>query len=103
MSVYEKFPIRLHRIPRLRFLFRSEQVLYAGAAWIIADCVEYTGFTFRSKNSNEFQRITIHEKAHFLWEYALNGKPRDEWSKIGGIETKTRGMGGQITTTRVNL
>ena len=65
-------------------MVRSEQALYAGSAWIVADCVEYATPTFRIKNRNEFQRIIIHEKAHFLWEYALNGKLRKEWSELGG-------------------
>ena len=84
MSVYEKFPVRLHKIPRLKHLLRSEQAPYAGSAWIIADCVEYAALTFRIKNKNEFQRIILHEKAHFLWEYALNGKLRNQWSELGG-------------------
>ena len=84
MSVYEKFPIGLHKIPRLKYLLRSPQAPYAGSAWIIADCVEYVANTFRIKNKNEFQRIIFHEKAHFLWQYALNGKLRKEWSELGG-------------------
>lgn len=84
MSVYEKFPKGLHKIPRLKYLVRSQQAPYAGSAWIIADCVEYAAPTFRIKNQNEFQRIIFHEKAHFLWEYALNGKLRKEWSELGG-------------------
>lgn len=84
MSVYEKFPLGLHKIPKLKYLLRSQKAPYAGSAWIIADCVEYAAVTFRLKNQNEFKRIIIHEKAHFLWEYALNGKLRQEWSKLGG-------------------
>ena len=84
MSVFEKFPKGLHKIPRLKYMVRSEQAPYAGSAWIVADCVEYAAPTFRIKNRNEFQRIIIHEKAHFLWEYALNGKLRKEWSELGG-------------------
>lgn len=84
MSVFEKFPKRLHKIPRLKYLVRSQQTPYAGSAWIVADCVEYAAHTFRIRNQNEFQRIIIHEKAHFLWEYALNGKLRKAWSELGG-------------------
>jgi len=84
MSIYEKFPVALRRIPRLKYLLRSQQAPYAGSAWIIADCVEYSARTFRIKNQNEFQRVILHEKAHFLWEYALNGKLRKTWSELGG-------------------
>ncbi len=84
MSVFEKFPKGLHKIPRLKYLLRSQQAPYAGSAWIVADCVEYAAHTFRIGNQIEFQRIIIHEKAHFLWEYALNGKLRKEWSELGG-------------------
>ncbi len=84
MSVYEKLPKGVHKIPRLKYLLRSQQGPYAGSAWIIADCVEYVAPTFDIKDYNEFQRIIIHEKAHFLWEYALNGKLRKQWSELGG-------------------
>jgi len=84
MSVYDKFPKGLNKIPKLKYLAFSQKAPYAGSAWIVADCVEYADRTFRIKNQNEFQRIIIHEKAHFLWEYALNGKFRKQWSELGG-------------------
>ena len=84
MSIYEIFPVGLHNIPRMKYLLRSQQAPYAGSAWIVADCIEYDARTFRINNQNEFKRIIIHEKAHFLWEYALNGKLRKEWSTFGG-------------------
>ena len=84
MSVYEFFPRGLDKIPRMKHLLRRQKAPYAGSAWIVADCVEYDARTFRIRNQSEFKRIIIHEKAHFLWEYALNGKLRKEWSALGG-------------------
>ena len=84
MSVYEFFPRGLDRIPRMKHLLRRQKAPYAGSAWIVADCIEYDARTFSIKNQSEFKRIIIHEKAHFLWEYALNGKLRREWSALGG-------------------
>lgn len=84
MSVYELFPRGLDRIPRMKHLLRRQKAPYAGSAWIVADCIEYDGRTFNIKNQREFKRIIIHEKAHFLWEYALNGKLRKAWSSLGG-------------------
>lgn len=84
MSVYNQFPKGLNKIPKLKYLALSQKAPYAGSAWIVADCVEYADRTFRIKNQHEFQRIIIHEKAHFLWEYALNGKLRKQWSDLGG-------------------
>ena len=84
MSVYELFPRGLDRIPKMKHLLRRQKAPYAGSAWIVADCIEYDERTFRIKNQREFKRIIIHEKAHFLWEYALNGKLRKAWSELGG-------------------
>lgn len=84
MSIYDKFPKGLHKIPKLKYLLCRQRPPYAGSAWIVADCVEYSKGTFQIKNQKEFQRIMIHEKAHFLWEYALNGKLRKAWSELGG-------------------
>lgn len=89
MSVYELFPRGLDKIPKMKYLLRRQQAPYAGSAWIVADCIEYDGRTFRIKNQNEFKRIIIHEKAHFLWEYALNGKLRKKWSELGGWHKDT--------------
>ncbi len=85
MSVYEKFPKGLHNLGRrLKYLLINQQTKYAGSAWIGEFCVEYAGFIFHLKNRQEFHRIILHEKAHFLWEYTLNWDLRAEWAKIGG-------------------
>lgn len=85
LSVYEKFPKGLHNIGGgLKYLLINQQRSYGGSAWIGAFCVEYAGFIFHLKNRQEFQRIILHEKAHFLWEYTLNWDLRAEWAKIGG-------------------
>ncbi len=84
MTVYEIFPRGLDKIPKMKHLLRRDKAPYAGSAWIVADCIEYDARTFRVTNQNEFKRIIIHEKAHFLWEYALNGKLRKAWSALGG-------------------
>ncbi len=85
LSVYEKFPKGLHNIGGgLKYLLINQQNSYAGSAWIGAFCVEYAGYIFHMKNRHQFQRIILHEKAHFLWEYTLNWDLRAEWAKIGG-------------------
>ncbi len=84
VSVYEKFPKGLHNIGAgLKYLLINQQRAYAGYAWIGLFCVEYADFVFYL-NRNEFKRIIIHEKAHFLWENTLNWDLRAEWAKIGG-------------------
>lgn len=84
MAVYDLFPRGLDKIPKMKYLLRRQEAPYAGSAWIVADCIEYDARTFRINNQSEFKRIIIHEKAHFLWEYALNGKLRKNWSELGG-------------------
>ncbi len=98
MSVYDKFPKGLNKIPKLKYLALSQRAPYAGSAWIVADCVEYADRTFHIKNQNEFQRIIIHEKAHFLWEYALNGKLRKQWSDLGGWQKTPKNRFGWSNT-----
>ena len=98
MTVYEKFPIGMHKIPKLKYLLCSQQAPYAGSAWIVADCVEYSKRTFRITNQKEFQRVILHEKAHFLWEYALNGKLRNAWSELGGWQKDSKNRFGWTKT-----
>lgn len=102
MSVYERFPIGLYKIPRMKYLLRTDFTGYAGSAWIIADCVEYTARTFQGKNNNEFKRIILHEKAHFLWEYALNGKLRKAWWELGGWTKDSKNKNQWLTTKSKN-
>lgn len=85
LSMYEKFPKGLHNIGGgLKYLLINEQPSARGSAWIGKFCVEYTKPVFHIKNRHQFQRIILHEKAHFLWEYTLNWDLRAEWAKIGG-------------------
>lgn len=85
LAEYEKFPKRLHNIGGgLKYLLINQQTSVQGSAWIGAFCVEYTRPVFHMKNRHQFQRIIIHEKAHFLWEYTLNWDLRAEWAEIGG-------------------
>lgn len=85
MSIYEKFPKGLHNIGGgLKYLLINQQTSVRGSAWIGVFCVEYTKPVFHMKNRHQFQRIILHEKAHFLWEYTLNWDLRAEWAKIGG-------------------
>ena len=85
LSMYEKFPKGLHNIGGgLKYLLINEQPSVRGSAWIGAFCVEYTKSVFHLQNRHQFQRIMLHEKAHFLWEYTLNWDLRAEWAKIGG-------------------
>ena len=100
ISIYEKFPVALHKIPQLKYLLCSQKAPYAGSAWIVADCVEYTKQTFRIKNQKEFQRVILHEKAHFLWEYALNGKLRKKWSEFGGWRKDSNNRFGWTKTKK---
>ena len=85
LSMYDKFPKGLHNIGGgLKYLLINQQPSARGSAWIGKFCVEYTKPVFHIKNRHQFQRIILHEKAHFLWEYTLNWDLRAEWAKIGG-------------------
>lgn len=85
LSMYEKFPKGLHNIGGgLKYLLINQQPSVRGSAWIGKFCVEYTKPVFHLNNRHQFQRIILHEKAHFLWEYTLNWDLRAEWAKIGG-------------------
>lgn len=99
LSLYEKFPKGLHNIEgKLQYLLINEQPSVRGSAWIGALCVEYTKPLFHIKNRHQFQRIILHEKAHFLWEYTLNWDLRAEWAKIGGWQKDTNNRFGWSNT-----
>lgn len=53
-------------------------------AWTGAHYIEFMDLGFTSPKLSEIQRLIIHEKAHFLWDYSFSAELKYEWLKLSG-------------------
>ncbi|WP_447026266.1 hypothetical protein [Vibrio sp. B1Z05] len=61
--------------------------LYSAApavAWTSANYVEFMESAFTQNFIGDIQRLIIHEKSHFLWDYAFSNDLKYEWLKKSG-------------------
>ena len=91
MSMMEEFPEAMQRQDRLKYLVRringQPNPIYPQApaiAWVGKETIEFMEGAFASQSIEYMQRLVLHEKAHFLWEYAFDSTTRRDWATIGG-------------------
>jgi hypothetical protein len=91
MSMMEEFPEAMQRQDRLKYLVRringQPNPVYPDApaiAWVGKETIEFMEGAFSSQSIEYMQRLVLHEKAHFLWEYAFDSTTRRDWATIGG-------------------
>jgi PKD repeat protein len=91
MSMMEEYPEAMQRQDRLKYLVRringQPNPVYPDApaiAWVGKETIEFMEGAFSSQTIEYMQRLVLHEKAHFLWEYAFDSTTRRDWATIGG-------------------
>lgn len=106
ISVFEKFPQALHKIPRLKYIVRridSEDGENRGVSHALTSrgYIEFAESIFTRGHFRGFintRRIIAHEKAHFLWAYVFNREIRGDWTKLGGWYPDSTSESGWSTT-----
>lgn len=53
-------------------------------AWTGASYIEFMDTGFTSPTLSYIQRLIIHEKAHFLWDYSFSNELKYEWLRMSG-------------------
>lgn len=91
MSMMEEYPEAMQRQDRLKYLVRringQPNPIYPEApaiAWVGKETIEFMEGAFSSQSIEYMQRLVLHEKAHFLWEYAFDSTTRRDWASVGG-------------------
>ncbi len=91
LSMFEEFPDAMQRQDRLKYMVRrlngQKHPLYPTApavAWKSNQNIEWMESAFKEQPIEYMQRLVLHEKAHFLWEYSFDNITRDDWASVGG-------------------
>ena len=107
LSMFEEFPDAMQRQGELKYMVRrvngqSHPVypLAPAIAWVTNNNIEWMEGAFKSQDITYMQRLVLHEKAHFLWEYIFDKSTQDDWASLGGwFKDPTSGSGWSTTNT----
>ena len=86
MIMFEEYPSGMHVTPGLKYLIRRAPdpfVKYTARANTGKGFIEFTEKAFEDGITHETQRIILHEKAHFLWDYLFDRQLKTDWIKLG--------------------
>jgi hypothetical protein len=92
LSMFEELPEGFHKQDGLKYLVRrvngQDHPIYttaAAIAWTGFNTIEFMSKTFNNTEINSVvRRLILHEKSHFLWEYAFDSVLKKDWSDLGG-------------------
>ena len=88
MIMFEEYPSGMHVTLGLKYLIRRAPdpfVEYTARANTGAGYIEFTDKAFVDGITHETQRIILHEKAHFLWDYLFDDQLKADWIELGGV------------------
>ncbi len=91
LTMFEEYPQAMHRQTGLKYLVRringQDHPVYpqaAAVAWVTNENIEFMEKAFKDVPIEYMQRLVLHEKAHFLWEYTFDQETKDDWAETGG-------------------
>lgn len=107
LSMFEEFPDAMQRQGELKYMVRrvngQPHPIYTTApaiAWVGNNNIEWMESAFASQDITYMQRLVLHEKAHFLWEYIFDKSTQDDWATLGGwFKDPTSGSGWSTSNT----
>ncbi|RKU30908.1 hypothetical protein C6497_03580 [Candidatus Poribacteria bacterium] len=85
--MFEEYPSGMHVTPGLKYLIRRAPdpfVEYTARANTGRGFIQFTDKAFIDGITHETQRIILHEKAHFLWDYLFDEHLKTDWIELGG-------------------
>jgi hypothetical protein len=105
LSMFEEYPDAMQRQGELKYLVRRVNgqlhPLYPSApaiAWVGKNTIEFMEGAFISQDITYMQRLVLHEKAHFLWEYVFDKTTQDDWATLGGWFLDPSSLSGWSTS-----
>lgn len=105
LKMFEELPDGMHKTNGLDYLVRRKDGLvnlnYPDApaiAWVSHGYIEFMGIAFSTTSENYLNRLIIHERSHFLWEYLFDDSIKDMWIELGGWYETTETASGWAST-----
>ena len=90
LSMLEELPEGFHKQEGLKYFVRrvngQTNPKYPTApaiAWTHINTIEFMSLAFNQAEIGNVQRLILHEKAHFLWEFTFEEQLRKDWIKVG--------------------
>lgn len=104
LSMLEEFPDAMQRQSGLKYLIRriNGQVDYrmptaSAIAFTGINTIEFMEMAFSGQDIPFMQRLVLHEKAHFLWEYTFDAITKSDWATLGGWKLDPTTLSGWST------
>ena len=105
LSMFEEFPDAMQRQEELKYMVRrvngQSHPIYPTApaiAWVTKNNIEWMESAFISQDITYMQRLVLHEKAHFLWEYIFDNTTQSDWAILGGWFKDPTALSGWSTS-----
>jgi hypothetical protein len=90
LSMLEELPEGFHKQEGLKYFVRRvngqtnpKYPIAPAIAWTHINTIEFMSGAFNQTDIGFVQRLILHEKAHFLWEFTFEEQLRKDWIKVG--------------------
>ena len=91
LSMFAELPTNMQKQNELKYMARRisgqrnpKYPTVPAIAWVGSGSIEWMETAFAQGSFSDVQRLIIHEKAHFLYEYLFGKKLKDDWATLGG-------------------
>ena len=109
-TMFEEYPQGMHKIAGLKYLVRrldgTPHPLYPSApavAWTTSGYIEFMESAFQGQGADYINRLILHEKAHFLWEFLFDDQLKQDWIELGGWFENPDDTDGWSTTKQTEF
>ena len=86
ISILEKFPQALHKVPQLQYVVcrSDDNMKAAGKAWSNLHFIEFSESFMNSRSFDRISKTIAHEKSYFLWHHLFPEQLKQDWIELGG-------------------
>jgi len=89
-TMLEELPAGMQKQAGLKYLVRRingqphpDRPNAAAIAWTSLETIEFMEVAFATSSLESTQRLILHEKSHFLWQYTFDQDLKDAWIEVG--------------------
>lgn len=90
LTMLEELPSGMHSQVGLKYMARRingqphpTHPLAAAISWPSLESIEFMETAFTVQSIENMQRLILHEKSHFLWEYTFDEELKADWIELG--------------------
>jgi len=110
LTMLEELPSGMHSQVGLQYMARRingqphpTHPDAAAIAWTSLYAIEFMETAFTVQSIEYMQRLILHEKTHFLWEYTFDQETKDDWIEVGEWYEDPASESGWSTTNETEF